>query len=120
MNKVSSCGFTFTDLLEGSICMNVRKYQTTIKSFWVFFKYNYASTGLDMVLSRYGSDLHFYVRFLHLSCNQTVGLQLSTGQKLHFGFASSRARLSLNWQLWVLFVFIFVIKDQRMFVAFLR
>lgn len=73
-----------------------------------------------MVLTRYGSDLHFYVRFLHLSWNQTVGLQLFTGQKLHFGFASSWARLSPNWQLWVLFVFVFIIEDQRMFVAFLR
>lgn len=36
MNKVSSCAFTFTDLLEGSICMNVRKYQTTIKRFLGF------------------------------------------------------------------------------------
>lgn len=61
------------------------------------------------------SDLHFYVSVLHLSWNQTVRLQLFVGQKLHFGCASSWACLSLNWQLWVLFI-----EDQRMFVAFLR
>lgn len=82
--------------------MTIRN-QTTIKRFFKQMSGNIPDV----------SDLHFYVGVLQLPWNQTVGLQLFIGHKLHFGFASSWACLSLNWQLWIF------IEDQRMLVAFL-